>query len=146
MAANSKTEKLDQARLSQEHKQALARGREQGSIVRRYLEAVDSSKSRRRHRIKDPEKIKNALVEVEGKLLGATALTKLQLIQQKRELLAELKKSEPKRPPSNDSLEEDFIKVASDYGKRKGISYGTWRDAGVPIEVLKKAGISRTRG
>ena len=38
------------------------------------------------------------------------------------------------------------MKVARAYGERKGITYGTWRDFGVAADVLKKAGIQRTRG
>ena len=40
-------------------------------------------------------------------------------------------------------LEADFVKVAADYGARKGISYTAWREAGVDAAVLKKAGIKR---
>ena len=43
------------------------------------------------------------------------------------------------------ALEKQFIKVAQAYGKRKGISYGTWRAAGVSAQVLQAAGISRSR-
>ena len=31
------------------------------------------------------------------------------------------------------------------YGERKGISYATWREAGVSPAVLKQAGISRSK-
>jgi len=44
------------------------------------------------------------------------------------------------------SLEKQFVKVAKTYGDRKGISYGTWRTAGVSAAVLQKAGVPRTRG
>ena len=43
-------------------------------------------------------------------------------------------------------LEKQFIKVARSYGERKGISYCTWRSAGVPAAVLQSAGVARTRG
>ena len=38
------------------------------------------------------------------------------------------------------------MKVARSYGERKGISYATWRTAGVTAAVLQKAGVARTRG
>jgi hypothetical protein len=41
------------------------------------------------------------------------------------------------------ALENDFVKTASKYAQRKGISYAAWRELGVPADVLKKAGISR---
>jgi hypothetical protein len=36
--------------------------------------------------------------------------------------------------------------VAKKFGEKRGIGYGAWRDAGVPAQVLKKAGVRRTRG
>ena len=45
--------------------------------------------------------------------------------------------------PDLSALEKDFVKVAKPYAKRKGISYGAWREFGVSPEVLKKAGITR---
>ena len=36
--------------------------------------------------------------------------------------------------------------MAEAYGKRKGISYGTWRAAGVSANVLQAAGITRGEG
>ena len=41
-------------------------------------------------------------------------------------------------------LEEGFISSAKSYGQRKGISHGAWRSLGVPADVLRKAGISRS--
>ena len=43
-------------------------------------------------------------------------------------------------------LEKEFVRVAKAYSEKKRISYGAWRDAGVPAVVLKRAGIARTRG
>ncbi|GIU89638.1 MAG: hypothetical protein KatS3mg010_0737 [Acidimicrobiia bacterium] len=45
--------------------------------------------------------------------------------------------------PDVGALEKEFVKVAKGYSARKGISYGAWREFGVPAEVLKKAGITR---
>ena len=42
------------------------------------------------------------------------------------------------------ALESDFVKTASKYAQRKGISYAAWRELGVSADVLKKAGISRS--
>jgi len=42
------------------------------------------------------------------------------------------------------SLEKAFVKAAGPYSEAKGISYATWREFGVPAEVLGKAGISRS--
>jgi len=40
-------------------------------------------------------------------------------------------------------LEDEFVKAAPDYGQRKGITYGAWREAGVDAAVLRRAGIRR---
>ena len=45
--------------------------------------------------------------------------------------------------PDISAVEKDFVKVAKSYAKRKGITYGAWREFGVSPEVLKKAGITR---
>ncbi|MHB1534624.1 MAG: hypothetical protein ACYC1D_08440 [Acidimicrobiales bacterium] len=42
-------------------------------------------------------------------------------------------------------LETAFVKVASGYSERKGLSYAAWREAGVSADVLRRAGIRRTR-
>jgi len=42
------------------------------------------------------------------------------------------------------ALESEFVKTASKYAQRKGISYAAWRELGVSADVLKKAGISRS--
>ena len=38
------------------------------------------------------------------------------------------------------------IKVAKRFEDNRGITYAAWRDAGVPADVLKRAGVARTRG
>ena len=42
--------------------------------------------------------------------------------------------------------EAGFIKIAKQFGENRGIRYGAWRDAGGATVVLKKAGVTRTRG
>ncbi len=42
--------------------------------------------------------------------------------------------------------EEAFVANAKSYGERKGISYEAWRQLGVPAEVLKRAGITKSEG
>ncbi len=41
------------------------------------------------------------------------------------------------------ALEDGFVAVAREYAERKGITYATWREAGVSAGVLKRAGIGR---
>src|SRR5205085_2445246 len=40
-----------------------------------------------------------------------------------------------------EALTERFTRVAASFSRRRGIDYGTWREVGVPIEVLRAAGL-----
>ena len=126
--------------MSQEHKQALATGREQGRAVRRYLEALEAHRPKR-GRKRTPESIEKRLADIEAKLETADPLSRLQLVQERMNLRNELAaKSEA---VDLGALEEEFVSAARAYGERKGITYGAWREAGVDAAVLRRAGIRR---
>jgi hypothetical protein len=126
--------------MSASHKEALAAGREQGRAVRLYLEAIDANKPKR-GRQRTPETIKKRLDDIEARIQSADALTRLQLVQERINLQHEL--STKSGTVDLSAIEADFVKVAGDYGRRKGISYAAWREAGVDAAVLKQAGIGR---
>jgi len=126
--------------MSASHKEALAAGREQGRAVRLYLEAIDANKPKR-GRQRTPETIKKRLDDIEARIQSADALTRLQLVQERINLQHEL--STKSETVDLSAIEADFVKVAGDYGRRKGISYAAWREAGVDAAVLKQAGIGR---
>src|SRR5678815_5313711 len=75
--------------MSAEHKEALAIGREQGRAVRRYLEALEAHKPKR-GRKRTPESMQKRLDTIEEKLQSADPLTRVQLIQERMDLQAEL--------------------------------------------------------
>ncbi|MDQ3573385.1 MAG: hypothetical protein M3378_10730 [Actinomycetota bacterium] len=129
--------------MTQEHKDALAQGREQGRSVRRYLDALEAHRPKR-GRKRTPESIQKRLDDIEARLEAADPLTRLQLRQERRDLQAELEAK------SNGidlaQLEEDFVQSAKAYGDRKGITYATWREQGVDPGVLRRAGIRRSSG
>ena len=127
--------------MSDEHKAALAEGRNQGRSVRRYLEALDRHRPKR-GRKRTSDSIKKRLERIEGELPEADQLKRLQLIQERIDLSAELETLEANVDLTG--LEEEFVKAAAAYSARKGISYAAWRELGVEPAVLKKAGISRT--
>ena len=127
--------------MSDEHKEALALGREQGRAVRRYLEALELHRPKR-GRKRTPDSIKKQLAVIEEKLPSADPLSRVQLIQQRMDLQREL--ATKGVTVDLGALESEFVKAARDYGTRKGISYAAWREAGVDAAVLKKAGISRS--
>jgi hypothetical protein len=126
--------------MSDEHKAALAEGRNQGRSVRRYLEALDAHKPRR-GRKRTPDSMKKRLEKIETELESADALKRLQLIQERLDLQQALDAGESKVNLAE--LEDDFVAAAKPYSERKGISYAAWRELGVGAPVLKRAGITR---
>ena len=128
--------------MTDEHKAALSAGRQQGAAVRRYLDALDAHKPKR-GRKRTPESIQKRLDAIDSKMSTGNSLVRLQLMQERSDLERELKTMSSAEPVDMSALEEDFAKAAAEYGRRKGISYDTWRSAGVSTAVLKKAGISR---
>ena len=126
--------------MTPEHKAALERGRSEGRAVRDYLEGLRSTKPRR-GRKRTPESINKRLVAIDRDLVGASAIDELQLIQERRDLTAELEAMGTSVDIS--ALEDAFVAVAKAYGERKGISYGSWREVGVSAATLSRAGISR---
>jgi hypothetical protein len=127
--------------MSNEHKAALAEGRDQGRAVRRYLEALEANKPKR-GRKRSPESMKKRLQTIENEIVGADPLKRLRLIQERLDLQAALEASESST--DLDALEKDFVNAAATYSERKGISYTAWRELGVPSSVLERAGISRS--
>jgi len=126
--------------MTDEHKAALERGRAEGRIVRDYLEALRNSKPKR-GRKRTPDSIKARLAKIDSELETATAIEELQLVQERRDLEAELETFSS--VVDLRKLEGDFVEVAKSYAERKGISYASWRDVGVPAATLTKAGIKR---
>lgn len=125
--------------MSEEHKTALARGREESRAIREYLTALESKIP---GRPVTKESLESRLESTNLKLDAEdNPLNRVGLLQKKLDLEEEL--SELK--VTVDVLEENFIKYAKSYSERKGISYTAWRDFGVPATTLKTAGIRATR-
>lgn len=129
--------------MSSSHKAALAKGREEGRIVRQYLEALESTKPKR-GRKRTPDSIRRRLATIDAALPDADPLSKLHLVEEKQRLQSEL--AQTGKTVDLASLEKAFVKVARPYGERKGISYSAWRTVGVSASVLQQAKIPRTRG
>ena len=128
--------------MSAEHKQALAVGREESRLVRRYLEALEAHKPKR-GRKRTTDGIEGRLRQIENQLAGADPLTRVHLAQERINLQNELSSKED--AVDLKALEDDFVQAAAGYGERKGITYAAWREAGVDANVLRRAGIARTR-
>jgi uncharacterized protein YicC (UPF0701 family) len=126
--------------MTNDHKAALAQGRAEGRVVREYLDALRANKPKR-GRKRTPDSISKRLAAIEEELAEADALSELKLVQERRDLTAELAAMGQNVDVAD--VEEAFVKVAGSYSKRQGISYSSWRDVGVPASVLRRAGISR---
>ena len=129
--------------MTTEHKAALAAGRAQGLAVRRYLEALERTRPRRGRR-PSAESLNKQLGDIQSKLKESDPLQRLHLIQKRKAIEERINAGSSTEDIS--SLEKGFISAAGEYGRRKGIDYATWREAGVPAEVLRRAGVHRGSG
>ena len=141
MAKKAAAPKKRQRTMSDDHKAALAEGREQGRVVRRYLEALESHRPKR-GRKRTPESITKRLAAIDDQLTTADPLHRLHLVQERLDLERELAASGGD-DADLDELEAAFTEVAAAYGERKGLTYEAWRSIGVAPRVLKAAGIGR---
>lgn len=128
--------------MSDEHKAAIVKGREENRAIKDYLSATTQRKP---GRPVTAASVKAKLDGIEAKLAAESdAMKRLGLIQSRRDALAQL--ATLGESVDLTALEAGFVRHAKAYSERKGISYGAWREAGVPAPVLKAAGIARTRG
>lgn len=129
-------------KMSNEHKAALAQGREQGRAVRAYLEALDQEASRGRR--VDPATLDERINKVQAQIDEEDNPAKrVELIQKRLDFEERL--VEMADEPDIDGLQAEFVDAVKDYSDRKGITYSAWREAGVPAAVLREAGVPRTR-
>lgn len=124
--------------MSDDHKSALAQGRNEGRAVNTYLNALETNRPKR-GRKRTAESIARRLEIIEQKLDEVGPIHRLQLIQERLDLQTEANRLQETNDLSK--LEEEFIKVAKSYGARKGITSAAWRSLKVPKDVLQKAGL-----
>ncbi|MDA8265588.1 MAG: hypothetical protein M0T79_09650 [Actinomycetota bacterium] len=139
-----KRQTKNKSTLTDAHKDALAEGRRQGNAVRRYLVALEENRPRRGRQVSTDSLVARR-EEIDAKIAAADPLKRAHLIQQRRDLDRRLASAGDTDEVDVESLEEAFIQVAAEYGERKGIEYKTWREVGVPAEVLARAGIHWSR-
>jgi len=126
--------------LTADHKNRMAQGRRQTKIVERYLQQIERSTSKKKS--VSPAEIADSMAQVALGLESASGIERLELLQRREDLQRLALEAEPE---DDGELENQFIAVAKSYGERKKISYSTWREFGVPKDVLEQAGIPRTR-
>lgn len=127
--------------MTNEHKAALAQGRLEARSVKAYLASLEPKK---RGRPVSPDSLQKKISEIDSRLQTETnPLKRLDLMQAKND--AEHALDTVGIGPEQEQLAADFVEHAKAYSDRKGISYATWRQFGVPADVLRKAGIQQTR-
>ena len=125
--------------MTQEHKDALARGRREARAIKSYLEALGS---RRPGRPVTPDSLRQRIERLDMKIdAEKDPLRRVDLVQQKLDAAEALRRVAASA--DLDALEAGFVEHAQSYSDRKGITYAAWREAGVPASVLRKAGIGR---
>jgi hypothetical protein len=118
-------------------------GRDQGRVIRRYLGALEASRSNRGVK-RTVEALTSRLMKIDELLVSSDALARLHLTQERIDLHAELVRVGNGQQPDLAALEKEFVKVAKSYGESVGITFAAWRQVGVDVEVLDRAGIVRT--
>ena len=129
--------------VTEAHKAAMAVGRSESRAVSNYLEALTANRPKR-GRKRTAESISNRLAVIDDELIEADMLSRVNLIQERMDLEAELAAKEAVIDLSE--LEDEFVAAVADYSERKGISYAAWREAGVDAGVLRRAGVRRGAG
>jgi hypothetical protein len=127
--------------MTQEHKEALARGRKEARAIKAYLKTVDTHKLGRPVSRETLEK----RLEKTNRRIGDSddPLKTVDLIQAQLDIESAL--ASMKDVESIERLEAKFVKYAASYSERKGVSYTAWRQFGVPAAVLRNAGVPETR-
>ena len=113
------------------------------AAVRAYLKALEQNAPRRGRR-RTPESVERQLAVLEGEMEGASVTKRLDLIQQRIDLEADLEALQQAGSVDLSALEAGFATHAAAYGGRRGISYAAWREVGVSSATLKSAGIRRS--
>ena len=126
--------------MSTSHKKALANGRNEGRVIREYLEIVEDIKPKRGRKC-TPESNTKRLAVINAEIKATDTVTKVRLMQERLNLRAELAGMKSKTEVA--AAEAKFVKVARSFSERNDITYDAWREFGVTPTVLKRAGIDK---
>lgn len=113
------------------------------AAVDAYLRAVGQPKQRgRRVSLEELQRRRDAAAAEAATTEGVAKLKATQTVRDLEERIAAAQAGES---VDLEALEADYIAVAAAYSTSHGIDYATWREVGVPAQVLKAAGIKQTR-
>ncbi|MDQ3897360.1 MAG: hypothetical protein M3326_09005 [Actinomycetota bacterium] len=107
---------------------------EDDEIVSRYLQALEAARAAPGGFL-DPDRAAPALA-------GADMVAG----DDQEGLQAQLAESVPGSAGHVGKLEDEFVRVAARYSARRGMTYESWRKAGVDTSVLLRAHIDRPAG
>lgn len=141
--AKARTKRPGPRKMSTAHKRALSEGRAMSATVDRYLSAIGTPSKRGRKVSKAT--LQQRLIAADARLRSSAGVAKVLAAQEVRDLRARISSLNAPDGADIKVLESAFIKVAKKFGDNRGITYAAWRDAGVSAEVLKRAGVARTR-
>lgn len=114
--------------------------RSASACVKRYLE-LQSPRLRRRGSPADLGATREQLELVEAEIpLTVDPLTRVLLHQRAIDLKAKLEEMETTEADF-EQIEEEFIENVARWAEQKKISYSALREAGVPAQILRKAGM-----
>ncbi len=127
--------------LTEEHKEALAKGRRQARAVRAYLQALETGQQPGRP--VDRHAVAKRIEQLQAEIYQETSPVKrVELIQ--RRIDAERQLVQIEDQANHQELERGFVEAVQEYSERRGITYSAWRELGVPASVLREAGVSRS--
>jgi hypothetical protein len=128
--------------VTEEQKAAMTTGRREGRAVRLYLEALRYNR-RSSTTAEGKQMVQESLSAIRSELAdNPTVQRELELVEERLRLLRRLA-GYIGRDRSFRRLEDAFVEVAASYAARKGISYRSFREVGVSIQALRRAGIPR---
>lgn len=129
--------------VSPEQKRAMQEGRQMSAAVDAYLRALGQPKQRgRRVSLEELQRRRDVAAAEAATAEGVTKLKATQTVRDLDERIAAAQKGES---VDLQALEAGYVAVAAVYSENHGIDYATWREVGVPAQVLKAAGIKQTR-
>ena len=126
--------------MTDAHKAANAKARAENMAVSDYLDTLVSQRSKP-GRKRSTESLRQRQGTIAAALESATPIQRVSLIQERSDIQRTIDDEAKVAHPQE--FEEGFVVVAVSYSGRKGITYSTWREVGVPAAVLQRAGISR---
>lgn len=128
--------KKSQGKRTEEWKQASRAGHAQAKAINEYLAMLDVPQTRL-----PSEKL---LHKLQGEMQSEKGVKKILAIQRFNDARMRLLLA-TSGGPGREEIELAFIEHVKPYSEKKGITYGTWREAGVPARVLKAAGLAQAR-